>query len=500
VAVQSGADSRTLRQPGTLLLISAFVVLATLNSAGYRFGASDQAFYVPAVLDRLDSTLFPRDSGLIASQARLTLVDETVAALARLTNRSLPVLFAGLYVVTLGLLAWNARRLGETLYKTRWAAVAFVAALTLRHAIYKTGTNSLEAYFHPRQLAFALGVMALGLFLRARAGLALGPLVPAAMLHPTTALWFVVWLAVAVFVEKPGARRPLALASTGLGAAGIWLVTSGPLAGRLAPMDQEWLATLVTKDYLFPLQWPATVWLLNLGYVPIIVAGYVTRRRAGLLVRHETGMVAGCLSLLAVFVAFLVLHTVPVALAVQMQPARVFWMLDFLATAYAVWWLAEGASSGARRAAIAAAAIALLSTGRGLYVAAVLYPQRPMAQIYVTDTDWGRVMAWARSSDASSAWMADPAHAALYGTSVRVAGERDVFVEEIKDTAIGLYDRAVAIRTRDRLAAIGPFDSLTAEHARGIGRRFGLDYLIADRPLDLPIAFQSGELRVYRLR
>ena len=40
----------------------AFVLLATLNSAGYRYGASDQAFYIPAVLRHLDPALFPRDA------------------------------------------------------------------------------------------------------------------------------------------------------------------------------------------------------------------------------------------------------------------------------------------------------------------------------------------------------------------------------------------------------------------------------------------------------
>jgi hypothetical protein len=36
--------------------------------------------------------------------------------------------------------------------------VTILAALTLRHAIAETGTNTLEGYLHPRQLAFAFGV------------------------------------------------------------------------------------------------------------------------------------------------------------------------------------------------------------------------------------------------------------------------------------------------------------------------------------------------------
>ena len=45
-------------------------------------------------------------------------------------------------------------------------------------------------------------------------------------------------------------------------------------------------------------------------------------------------------------------------------------------------------------------------------------------------------------------------HAIMYGTSVRVAGHRDVLVESVKDTAVGMYDRAVALRTRDRIADV----------------------------------------------
>jgi len=67
---------------GRLLLPFAFcllpfLLLCTLNSAGYRYGASDLAFYIPAALEKLDPSLFPRDGALIASQAHLTMIDET---------------------------------------------------------------------------------------------------------------------------------------------------------------------------------------------------------------------------------------------------------------------------------------------------------------------------------------------------------------------------------------------------------------------------------------
>jgi hypothetical protein len=476
-----------------------FIFLSTLNSAGYRYGAADLAFYIPAALARINGSLFPRDWALIASQARLTMVDEVLAAIARLTGASLPFLLAALYCVSLVLLAAALWQLGSRLYRTRWATLALLAAMTLRHAISRSGTNTLEGYFHPRQLAFALGALAVAGFLRGNRTTVAALVLAAGLLHPTTALWFAIWIAVAVAVEDRRARMPLALAAGVAGVASVWLLTSGPLAGRLAVMDPEWLATLITKDYLFPLEWPVDVWLVNLAYAPIIVALYLRRRAAGALVARETGMVVGCLSLLLIFAAALPFNAARVALAVQLQPARIFWMLDLVATIYVVWALAEGAFPVATRARAAALIITAASLVRGSYVMLVRFPERPVAQLQVPDTDWGRAMAWARRTPPGSGWVADPLHAVKYGTSLRVAGERDVFVEAVKDAAIGMYERSTAIRTRDHLAALADFDRLTAAQARSLAARYGLDYLVTEQPLDLPLEFQSGALRVYRL-
>ena len=75
------------RLPAVCLLAVAFgvfVLLATMNAAGYRYGASDQAFYIPAVLRHLDPALFPQDRTVIDGQSRLIVVDEILAEEPRL--------------------------------------------------------------------------------------------------------------------------------------------------------------------------------------------------------------------------------------------------------------------------------------------------------------------------------------------------------------------------------------------------------------------------------
>ena len=481
------------------LSVVPLVLIATANSAGYRYGASDLAFYGPAVMRHLDPQLFPRDRPIIEAQARLTLMDETVGTLARLTTRDLPVLFLGLYCLSIALLAAGAAAIGGSLYRHRWSIVTLLFALTLRHAIPKSGTNTLEAYFHPRQLAFGFGAIAVAAFLRGRwTGTVLG-LVGAALLHPTTTLWFAIWLSVAVFVAERGLRKPLLVVAAAGVPLAIWAIVAGPLDGRLVRMDPEWLATIGDKDYLFPLKWPIYAWVLNLAYTVVIWTIHRRRASAGLTTSRESAMVAGALALVAVFLVAVALQSTGLALAIQLQPARVFWMLDVLALAYLVWALAEGDVVSPRRAGAVAALMIALAVGRGLYVMRVEFPERPLFEVRVPG-DWGRVMQWAAGTPRESGWLAHPDHASRHGTSVRIAAARDVFVEGAKDTAIGMYDRGVALRTRDRLRLLDRFEEWSPQRARQVAAEYGLDYFVSEQELALPLAFSSGPLRVYQLR
>ena len=440
-----------------ILSLLPFVLLATANSAGYRYGASDLAFYGPAVMRQLDPSLFPRDTPIIDAQARLTFMDETVAAIARLTTDDLPALFLGLYLLTLVLLAAGIGAIGASLYQNRWTTIALLAAITLRHAIAKSGTNSLEGYFHPRQLAFALGTLAIAAFLRGRTAVAALALCAAGSLHPTTTLWLAIWLGLATFVSRPQWRKWLGAAIVAAIALAIWTLTLGPLAGRLTLMDAEWLAALGDKDYLFPLRWPMSAWLLNLGYVVLIVWLYSRRVAAGVTTAAETGLAAGCLALAAVFAVAVLLNAARVALAIQLQPARVFWMLDLLAIVYVVWAVAEGRRSpDPRRARLAAAALTALSLARGAYVMHVEFPER---SLFTRDVggDWGRVAAWV-AIDAERQWLAggSPARRALRHQPADGRGARRV---RRRHEGCGNWD----VRSRRRVA-----DQGSPEAGRGV--------------------------------
>jgi hypothetical protein len=238
--------------------------------------------------------------------------------------------------------------------------------------------------------------------------------------------------------------------------------------------------------------------LTNLVSVPVIALCWRSRQRAGRTVAGETPLVIGALSLVAFFFVWLPFNAVHVALAVELQVARVFWLLDVFATVYVVWWLAE--STATRRPAVVAAVIAALSLARGGYTCFVQFPERHLFAVDIQHPDWRDAMTFAAESEPGSGWLADPIHAAKYGSSLRAAGRRDVLIEELKDRAIAMYDRNIALRINERERALSVLQWDTPDGARALARRFGLDYLVIDRELELPLIHRSGSLYIYRLR
>jgi len=479
----------------------AFITLATLNAGGYRYGASDQAFYIPAILKQLDPSLYPRDTALVGPQARYFFIDEIVAAIMRATGWSMETCFAAGYVLGLVILYVSLWRLGHLVFRSPLATWALLAAETLRHRITKTGVNTLEGYFHPRILVFAVGVWSITAYLRGRPWLALGAVLLAGLLHPTTAAFFVLFLIVAIWTTEPAARRAIgALASLGLVAV-AWLLLAGPMRGSLWPMDAEWRELLSAKDYLFPVRdWGVGAWLANLGTAAIAIGVLAYRLRRGLAVPREQGLLAGAIVLLLGFFVTLPAVSMGSAFFVQLQISRVFWILDLLAiVALVSWFVDQPSRQPVRWRGVVAGFLIAFATARGLWVALVEHGERPVWSLALPDDDWARVMRWAEAQPAGTQLLADPGHAWRYGAPLRYAG-RDVFLEEVKDTAMAIYSRDSAARVIERTQALGDFAVLDASAAEALAARYRLDYLIIDRDLDLPRVRQEGPFRIYDLR
>ena len=476
-----------------------FIILATANGAGYRYGVSDQAFYVPVVVRSIDPALFPRDASLIDAQGRLMVVDEVLAGIARGTGVSLDTLFLTAYIASLGLIWAGLVLIGGRVYRSPWAIAALAAAFTMRHRIPQTSANSFEPYFHPRMLAFGLGALAVAAVLRRRSWLAVALVAAGAVIHVTTALWFAVLIGVGLAVLDARFRR---LAMAGGAIAGVALlaaVTIGPLRGALTTMDDTWLQAVASKDSLFATDWPVWAWAANLGLFALLWWAHRARARRGEAAAEDAALVWGATALVALFLVTLPLVAAGLSLAVQFQISRVFWLVDFLAFVYLIAAFADSPASKSR-AAVVALALLVLSAGRGTYVMLVEYPNRALFEVHLPDSPWEDAMRWMARQPPDVHVLADPGHAWKYGTSVRVSAERDVLLEEVKDSALAIYSRDAAVRFVERAPVLEDFPSLTAERARDLASRYDLDYLVTESDLALPTAYRNTKFRIYSLK
>ena len=474
----------------------AFLLVATANSGGYRFGISDQAFYLPAIALAADPSLFPSDRVILAPQTRLWLGDEVIGLLLDRLPVDLPQLFAVLYVigvVTLfGAIVFLARGFGAS-----WWAVSGAAALmTLRHRIAKTGANSLEGYMHPRMIAFALGLLALGFVARRRLLPAAALLGFALVVHTTTGLWFVAAVGIAALVQHT--RRSTATAALGTLVA-VFIAIAVYLFNS-PRMDAEWLAVLDGKDYLFSHEWPVYAWAINLLYPVVLVLIYRRRRALGIAAPGEWSLVAGLFALVAGFLVSVPLAAARIALVVELQVNRVFWLLDAVAFVYLAWWLIDDLASRRRLRAAVAATLIVLACGRGVYI--LVESGRSMARLNLPPDDWTDAMRWIREQSPDWQVLADPGHAWKYGTSVRAAALRDTTLELSKDAAMAMYDRRTASRVSERALALAGFDTFDAVRLRAVARQYGADLVILEnsRAVDLPRMYGNSRFTVYDLR
>ena len=483
-----------------------FVALATMNAGGYRYGASDQAFYIPVVLQQLTPELYPHDAELIAAQDRLLMFDDWFAPLLQITGASLSSAFLVAYVVTLLLYYGAIVRMGRVFYTSWWAVSALVVGLTMRHRIPDTAVNSFEGYFHPRLLAFGLGLWAVAVFLRGRTWLALGITGSALLVHPTMGLWFAILTGTAALVaDRPARPQLLGVVAVGAGLS-LWALT-GPLSDRLVVMDETWVALLSVKDYLFSAEWPALTWFGNLSMVAVIALIYRDRLSLGLVRPRETGLVVGCVALLLLFLLSVPLASAHIALVVQLQMNRIFWLFDVLGSVYLGWFLVErpvrtGPSWTWLRTTprpVVVMVVLVLALTRGSYVTVVDPAGRPISDDPTAADDWTLVMAWASTQPVGTHILANPEHAALYGSSVRVASGRDVYLEIVKDVAIAMYSPDIARRVTQRIDELGDFASLSEDRALALAARYDIDYLITEQELGLTETRRTGRFHVYDL-
>jgi hypothetical protein len=483
----------------------AFLVLATANGAGYRYGVSDGAFYVTAVTLAENPAAFPRDAPLIRTEGQFFVIDEILALVGRVTGASMESRFFAAYLVAIATVWVGVILIGSSLYGKDppfatgwWLTIALAAIVTLRHHIPRTSTNSLEPYFHPRLLAFGLGIIAVAAFLRHRNAMAVALVSLAAVCHGTTAFWFAIAIGTALMVIDRRWRIPGLVGGAVVLMMLVWATTAGPLRMAASTMDAVWIDALGGRNFIFANEWPLWAWAANLGLLAALWGAHIVRVRRGTASARDTGLVWGATALVGLFLVTLPLVVAHVALAVQFQFSRVFWIVDFLAALYVI--AAMGESMPRTRMVMLAVVLLAASVARATYIMWSEHAERQLFQVSLVPSPWMDAMHWIAGQPLNVHIMAAPNHSFKYGVSVRVAAWRDVLLEDDKDSAVAMYSRPIAERVVERRNALADFSSLTAASALELGTRFGLDYLVTEAALPLREVYRNSQFRIYALK
>jgi hypothetical protein len=250
-------------------------------------------------------------------------------------------------------------------------------------------------------------------------------------------------------------------------------------------------------------------WAANLALPLLLWCVHRVRSARGDATPEDGALVWGGLALLALFLVTLPAVAARWALPTQLQISRVFWLLDFLLALYVIAAVAEQTrGTGFRDAArILGCTLLALSLGRATYVMLVEFPERSLFAVHLPATPWRDAMDWVKRQPLGVHVWTDPDHAAKYGSSVRVAAGRDVFLERVKDSAVAIYSRAVAQRVVERSAVRIPLPGAATDQgtgstgaARAWAERHGIDLIVTEARLSLPLAYANSQFRIYTPR
>jgi hypothetical protein len=320
----------------------------------------------------------------------------------------------------------------------------------------------------------------------------------AAVCHLTTALWLTLMIGTGLATLDSRWRRAVFVGA--LAAAGVlaWMATTGPLHAASPMMDAVWQEGLGNRNFLFANEWPFWAWMANLGLLGALWWAQTARARHGLATPRDAALAWGATALVALFLITLPFVAARVALAAQFQISRVFWLVDTLLAVYGVAAIGERLT---RRGMATFAMIVLLgSTARAVYIVGHEHAERSLFQLALPESPWLDAMRWIAQQPLDAFVLADPGHAFKYGASVRVAAERDVLLEDDKDSSMALYSRDIAVRVVERRKALDGFESLTVDRVRALATRYGLTLLVTDTALDLPEVYRNARFRIYALK
>ena len=511
---------------GSLTLLLLLAVFAMLVQ-GYHPGLEDDAFYLAAIKQDLNPSLFPHDADFFRVQFQATVFDKLIAFSLRWTHVPLEwgILFWQ-WAVTV-LILWGCWRISRRCFAethAQWAAVTLVAVL-LTLPVSGTGLSLTDQHLHPRALATALILAAIVAVLvpkNDRRLLLAGALLAAAFaVHAIMAAFgasfclFLLWKPreqTKTEQTKTGRTKPnIDQRRTAVGAALLW-----PLGWIFEPPSDAWRQAAATRSFYFVLRWHWYEWL---GVVaPLLLLWWfraLAERRCQTVLAHVAER-------LVYFGVFQLTVALIILLPARLERLRPLEPMRFLHLVYLLFVLLAGGLLGQYVLKKHALRWLLLFVplGAGMFYAQrQMYPATAHLELpgslsrnsnEASRNRWVEAFRWisqntpSRNTPVDAQFALDPRYMELPGEDYhgfRALAERSVLADELKDAGMAARVPRLAPRwLREVEAQRGWRDFKRPDFLR-LKAEFGVDWVVLQAPgvEGLPCPYRNSQVMVCRV-
>lgn len=447
---------------------------------GYHPGLEDDGVYLSAVKSDLNPALYPHDSAFFREQVQATLFDDLVADSIRWTHMPVADMellwqFAAIVLIITG--CWSIARTLFPEERAHWAGVALVTAMfTL--PVSGAALYLVDQHLHPRNIATALILLAVGRILTGKHPQAIPLLLVAFLFHPIMAAF--------------GISFSCILTLTTLEPVHVWvrswrdsLASATPLGWIFEPPSPAWRQALHTRRYFFLYKWTWYEWLGALAPLAMFAAlwRFALRRGETNLARFSLAVLV--YGVLQQAVAMVILGPSELIRLTPLQPMRYLQLVYFFMT------LVGGGLLGRyllKRSAWRWAVFLLAINGGMCAAQQMEFSGSPHLELpgLRPSNPWLQAFSWIRSNTPADAYFAlDPRYLASPGEdyhSFRALAERSQLADAIKDTAVATQVPDLAPVWERQVSAQAGWSHFTITDFERLKEEFGVNWALVAYP------------------
>ncbi len=488
-----------------LLLIAAFAILLQ----GYHPGLEDDAFYLAAIKQNLNPSLFPHDADFFRVQFQATVFDKLIAFSLRSTHVPLEwgILFWQWGVTFL--ILWGCWRISRRCFAeahAQWAAVMLVAVL-LSLPVSGTGLSLTDQYLHPRALATALILAAIVAVLDGQLLLTGALLVAAFFVHAIMAAFgasyclFLLW--------TPAMRMPAEQKRSA-----VWAGLLLPLGWIFEPASDAWRQAAATRPFYFVLRWHWYEWLGVIAPLGLLWWYRALARSRGQAVAGRE-MMARVAERLAYFGVFQLAVALVMLLPARLERLRPLEPMRFLHLVYLLFVLLTGGLLGQyvlKKHALRWLLLFVPLSAGMFYAQRQLYPATAHLELpsllspnESSRNNWVEAFRWiSRNTPVDSQFALDPHYMELSGEDYhgfRALAERSVLADAVKDAGMVARVPRLAPRWLREVDAQRGWRDFQREDFLRLKTVFGVNWVVLQAPgaAGLACPYRNAQVMVCRV-